>query len=284
MAKRSAAKRLAQRFAFSGSVPQVRMRLAMWGRSIQACTGLLIPVFGMTVLSMEQYSSAIHISRIAEASAKLKGRLQGRIDQMMVRFTASAFPASFSLGCLAPVIIRLFYGTELTSSAPELMIYGAAEGFLWALSLLLIELSMTLGYGSACETYMLIAFCFEAVIMWFLPYRLGLAGFALAAPLALCVLCFLCMSKISNRRDISFVSYAVKCLRILLASMAMNGVYALAEYFGILTLSGSPVITFLILAGVILIAGSAGMFILSLSGIRVADSKKSSKKKKGTAS
>jgi hypothetical protein len=40
---------------------------------------------------------------------------------------------------------------------------------------------------------------------------------------------------------------------------------------------------FLILAGVILIAGSAGMFILSLSGIRVADTKKSSKKKKGTA-
>lgn len=250
-------------------------------RSILACTGLLIPVFAMSVIWAEQYSSAIHISRIAEARVKMKDKLQGRIDQMLIRFTASALPVSFSLGCLASVILPLFYGTDLTASAPELMIYGAAEGFLWALSLLLIELSMTLGYGSACVTYAFIALCSEAAIMWFLPYRLGLAGFALGTPLALCILCFLCMSKISNKRDISFLNYAVKCLRIILASMAMNGVYAIAKYFGLFNLSDSRMISILILAGIVFIAFLAGMFILSLSGIRLIQPKKKSKKKKG---
>ena len=117
--------------------------------------------------------------------------------------------------------------------------------------------------------------------MWFLPYRLGLAGFALGTPLALCILCFLCMSKISNKRDISFLNYAVKCLRIILASMAMNGVYAIAKYFGLFNLSDSRMISILILAGIVFIAFLAGMFILSLSGIRLIQPKKKSKKKKG---
>lgn len=253
-------------------------------KSIQACTGLLIPVFTMTVLWAEQYSSAIHMPKIEEARVKLKDRLQERIDQMMIRFTASALPVSFSLGCLAAVIIPLAYGTGLTSSAPELMIYGAAEGFMWALCLLLIELSMTLRYDSPAVTYLLIALCAEALLLWFLPYRLGLAGFALAVPLALCVLCFLCMSKISNRRDISFVNYGVKCIRIVLASMAMNGVYALARFFSLFTVSDSRLITLAVLAAAAFIAGMAGMFILSLSGIRLSEPKKTSKKKKGTAS
>ena len=61
----------------------------------------------------------------------------------------------------------------------------------------------------------------------------------------------------------------------------MNGVYAIAKYFGLFNLSDSRMISILILAGIVFIAFLAGMFILSLSGIRLIQPKKKSKKKKG---
>jgi hypothetical protein len=66
-------------------------------------------------------------------------------------------------------------------------------------------------------------------------------------------------------------------VRIVLACLAVNGIYALAKYFGLFTLSSDRLFSGLILAGVILAGFAVCYFILTISGIRLTDSRKKKK-------
>ena len=251
---------------------------AVDAEKILALYGALIPAVTMVTLPVAQNCGDINIPKLAETSwNRQKEKTAARIERITTMYTANALPLSFTIACLAEQILAFLYGQQLALGSSVYMICGAAQGFLLGGSWLVTQMMLTMGYGNSCIAYALIAAAANGVLFWLLPASLGAAGLFAASVLALAVFCFLCMAKISNRRSVSFLTSLVMTLRIVLACLAVNGIYALAKYFGLFALSSDRLFSGLILAGVILAGFAVCYFILTISGIRLTDSRKKKK-------
>lgn len=242
-------------------------------------SGLMIAVFALIPVlfasaQFEHFAPIISRVRIDE------DKRNAAIEKMLIRYMAYALGYSFVLGCLGPEIVHLFYGTDFPVDALLIMRIESAMGMLAGLSVLTARLMIILELGKNAMAYALISCAAHIGMFIALPLRFGMEGMLYAGVASLSVFLFLCFTKISNRREVSFVHVAIMTFRIILACMAMNGVYALIRLSGLATMGTDILFDGLIAAGMALAGAVVYTFVLSISQITLKDPSRKKKKSK----
>lgn len=242
-------------------------------------SGLMIAVFALipVLFASAQFE---HYAPIISRLGIDEDKKNAAIEKMLIRYMAYALAWAFMLGCLGPEIVHLFYGTGLPVDGLLIMRIEAAVGLLAGLSVLTARLMIILDLGGNAMAYALISCAVHIGMFILLPMRFGMEGMLYAGIASLSVFLFLCFTKISNRREVSFTHVAVMTFRIILACMAMNGVYALIRLSGLPTSGTDVLFDGLIAAGMALAGAMVYTFVLSISGITLKDASKRKKKTK----
>jgi O-antigen/teichoic acid export membrane protein len=239
--------------------------------------GWMIPM--MTLIPMIFSDSAFESRASLITRANLpKEKKSAAGERMMVRYLVYALGFSFLLGCLAPQLINLFYGNDFPYDLINVLRIQSAEGLLGGLCVLSARFMMIKGLGNSAMAYGIISAALRIGLMIVMPVRFGLDGILYSGIAVLCVFLFLSLNKLADRKAFSFVKVLIMTVRILLACLAMNGVYAIFKFFGIDGLSGEILFDVLIIGAMAVSGALVYMFILSISGIPLGTKKKRKKK------
>ena len=239
--------------------------------------GWMIPM--MTLIPMIFSDSAFESGASLITRANLpKEKKSAAGERMMVRYLVYALGFSFLLGCLAPQLTNLFYGNDYPYDLINVLRIQSAEGLLGGLCVLSARFMMIKGLGNSAMAYGIISAALRIGLMIVMPVRFGLDGILYSGIAVLCVFLFLSLNKLADRKAFSFVKVLIMTVRILLACLAMNGVYAIFKFFGIDGLSGEILFDVLIIGAMAVSGALVYMFILSISGIPLGTKKKRKKK------
>lgn len=202
------------------------------------------------------------------------------IERMLIGYMSMALAVCFIYGCLSEQLILLFYGSETGLNTVLLMRILSAESLLAGLAWMMSGTMTVLGFGRRSASYAFIALICRIVLIIVLPMRFSPESMMYSGIGCLVIYLFLCFSKISNRYALNYAKVCVACFRILLACLAMNGVFALFKFAGFGGLGRDMLINGLLILAMIITALAVYAFILDLSGIRMPLFHRKGKKKK----
>ena len=264
----------------AGALPvaqMIRMKSAPMN-ALYAAGGWMIPMLTMIPLIFSASLFDGSVSLITSSTAA-KDKKKAAAERMFVRYMALSLAFSFVLGCLAPQITRLFYGSGFSYDLVHVMRIQAAEGMLAGLCVMSARFMIVQGLGQNAMAYSMISAALRIGLMIVMPMRFGPAGILYSGVSALCVDLFLCFSKLSNREAISFVKIFIMTFRILLACLAMNGVFVIFKLLKLDALSGDRLFDGMLIMAMCAAGALVYVFILSISGIPLRTKKKRKKKK-----
>ena len=256
----------------AGAVSGMRVLLAAKVSWLQAQR--IIGVYTL-MCPMIAYLPVTAAFRIREKSldglceAQGKAQRSKKAEQMIISLIYAVLPFSFSLMCLAPQVFHVIFGSELASAGNLAMTLCAAQGFLYAMLILIMFMMVPYSCTKACMAYTLIGSATGLGLMYVLVLKFGWIGIPVSAMAGCGVILFLCLAKLSGNPGVEFARTMVMTLRIALSCMSMNGVYALIKLAGFDALGADR---FMAAVQLVLMAVAGSAVDLFVTGIMNADS------------
>ena len=220
------------------------------------------------VLFAYRFSTGV-IPDIAEGVERMQMTLlDGGIEKMFGRFLYVAVPFLFALMILSPQFFYVLYGIK-DAEGGILLCWTSAEGMAVALAMISSWLMITLRFHTNSLFYTGVGLVIKALTFWFLIRYMGYAGAMASTVLGVFTILFLCLSRISNRFGISYQRLFLQLAKILAACLCMNGIWALAKFFGIDGLHADRMLAAVQLLAMIAASVPVYLFVTGMMKVRV---------------
>ena len=202
-------------------------------RSAYAVIRILCPHLTNLILLAAFLTANAYIPYIANALYNGKEELLNtRIEKAYCAYFYFALPALTVFVFIGGAVFNVFYGSELLSIGSSSMAYSGLVSLLSGAVILTVYIMMTLHLTKELIIYTVIGTILKCVFLYILTMKIGTAGIQLSSVIALAVILFLGMAKISNKQYISFARTGFMILRMFIGCLAMNGAFALIKYIG----------------------------------------------------
>lgn len=168
-----------------------------------------------------------------------------------------AVPICISMASLAELIYYIMYGAGELSYGTICLKWASLLGITTTVASLCNSMMLTLHFRKESLIYMIIALSVKCITFYPLMKFQGYTGAITSGVLYALTTIFLSLSKIRNKYDIHYHRIAKRFLRIIIASLCMNGVYTIWKLLGPSPASVSRVMALIQLA----VVGIAGIVV-----------------------
>ena len=165
-----------------------------------------------------------------------------------------AIPICFSMAVLAGPIYYIMYGAQELGYGTVCLRWSSMLGFLTTLTPICNSMMLTLRFRKESIIYLAVGFLVKCITFFPLIRYTGYTGAITSSILCSATIVYLSLVKIKNKYDVKYRKIFVRGIKMLLACLCMNGVYALFRLAGIDGMNPSRLIA-LIQLGIMGITG-----------------------------
>lgn len=177
-------------------------------------------------------------------------------------------PVCFTISVLAKEIYEMLFGAENIEIGSVLLSWTGVLAMISSLAAVCWVLLMQIHHEPDAVTYLIVGSIVKGITIFPLINWLGAAGAVVSSILCSAVIVFLTFAKLSNLSEMSYSEFLINGIRILAASMAMNGAYVLLKTF-VFPLAGDNRLMALGELVLMLACGAlVYIFVMNLMGVR----------------
>lgn len=144
-----------------------------------------------------------------------------------------ALPICFAMFVLAKPIYYVMYGDRNLEYGSVALMYSSLLAFTGTISPISTSMMMTLKFRQKSLLYLAVGFGVKCISFFIMMHAFGWSGAILSSALTGFVVIFLNFQHIANRFNVSYRQTFVKCFKMLLALIAVNGGYFILQLLNI---------------------------------------------------